>query len=95
MSVPKDARKEGTLTVNVAARAICTHVLHITANQNRFPPDQWHFIQIMRNTAIDIDMKCWKANNIYVGNSMPLYEKRMALEAVAGAQCTAMLACSV
>ncbi len=91
MSVPKDSRVTGELAINVAARLICTHILKITSNQNKFPADQWHYVQLIRDTAIDIDLKCWKANNIYVGENMALYEKRLSLEAEAGDQCTTML----
>lgn len=91
MSVPKDKRSPGELAVNTTARRICTHVLQITANEKNFPPGNEWFLNNLRNTALDINMKCWKANNIYVGGSEELYQKRLALEAEAGDECTQML----
>ena len=90
MSVPKDSRREGELAINVAARSICTHVLSITGNEKNFPKEQEWFCLQLRNTALAIDLKCWKANNIYV-SSEALYTKRLELEAEAGDACTTML----
>ena len=91
MSVPKDKRKEGELAINVEARRICTHVLQITGNEKNFPREQEWFNFRLRLTALSIDINCWKANNILVGNSEKLYEKRLGLEAEAGDACTTML----
>ena len=90
MSVPKDKRTEGQLTINTEARRICTHVLRILGNEKNFPKEQEWFTDKMREVAINIDLKCWKANNIYV-SSDALYSKRLSLEAEAGDACTEML----
>lgn len=90
MSVPKDKRTEGQLTINTEARRICTHVLRILGNEKNFPKEQEWFTDKMREVAIGIDLKCWKANNIYV-SSEALYNKRLSLEAEAGDACTEML----
>ena len=83
MSVPKDKRTEGELTINTEARRICTHVLRITGNEKNFPKEQEWFTNRLREVAISIDLNCWKANNIYV-SSEALYNKRLSLEAEAG-----------
>ena len=90
MSVPKDKRANGELTINTFARRICTHVLQITANEKNFPQGQEWFLNRLRETALGIDLNCWKANNIYV-TSEQLYNKRLELEAEAGDACTDML----
>lgn len=90
MSVPKDKRTEGQLIINTEARRICTHVLRILGNEKNFPKEQEWFTDKMREVAIGIDLKCWKANNIYV-SSEALYNKRLSLEAEAGDACTEML----
>ena len=91
MSVPKDKRTEGDLAINTEARRICTYVLQITGNEKNFPKEQEWFCNLLRTVAINIDLCCWKANNIYVGDSERLYEKRLGLEAEAGDACTTML----
>ena len=90
MSVPKDKRSEGELAINTEARAICTHVLRITGNEKNFPKEQEWFTNQLRDTALNIDLDCWEANNIYV-NSDALYLQRLSLEAKAGNACTRML----
>lgn len=90
MSVPKDKRDTGELAINTEARRICTYVLKITGNEKNFPKEQEWFTNRIRDIALDIDLKCWKANNIYA-SSDALYEKRLALEAEAGDLCTVML----
>lgn len=90
MSVPKDKRTSGELTVNTEARGICTHVLRITGNQKKFPPGQEWFLDRFRETALGIDLDCWKANNIYV-DSKERYQERMALQQRAADSCTDML----
>lgn len=91
MSVPKDKRAEGELTINTMARSVCVYVLKITENEKNFPPEQMWFNNHFREIALYIDICCWKANNIYVNNSEFLYEKRLKLEAEAGDSCTTML----
>ena len=90
MSVPKDKRSAGQLAVNVEARSICAYVLKITENEKYFPKEQSWFTEKLKQTAINIDISCWKANNIYV-SSEALYQKRLALEAEDGDACTVML----
>ena len=91
MSVPKDKREEGELTINSEARGLCKHLLQILGNEKNFPKEQEWFTNRMRETALDIDLKCWKANNIYVDKSEELYAKRLGLESEAGDECTEML----
>lgn len=91
MSVPKDKRTDGELAINREARGICTHLLKILGNEKNFPKDQEWFANRMRGVALDVDLKCWKANNIYVDKSEDLYRKRLGLEAEAGDECTEML----
>lgn len=90
MSVPKDKRSDGELSINTEARSICTHVLRITGNENNFPKDLEWFTDRLRQTALDIDLNCWRANNIFV-SSEAMYQKRLMLEAEAGDACTIML----
>lgn len=90
MSVPKDKRTEGQLSINTAARSICKYVLEITGNEKNFPPGQEWFLNRLRDTALGIDLNCWKANNVYV-NSEASYNKRLSLQAEAGDSCTEML----
>ena len=90
MSVPKDKRTEGELTINTEARRICAHVLRITGNEKNFPKEQEWFTNRLREVAISIDLNCWKANNIYVSSEV-LYKKRLSLEAEAGDACTEIL----
>lgn len=91
MSVPKDRRMEGELTVNTMARSTCAYVIQILGNEKNFPVEQMWFTNQLRNTAVHIDLCCWKANNIYVKQSQFLYEKRMKLEEEAGDACNVML----
>ncbi len=91
MSVQKDKRKTGDLDVNTKARAICVHVLHITKTVKNFPPEQEAFTQRIRDLAIQIDLDCWNANNIKVGDSVELYHDRLKLEEKAARECTDML----
>lgn len=91
MSVPKDKRTEGQLTVNIMARNICIYVLKIVENQKNFPLEQIWFNNHLREMALHIDVCCWKANNIYVGDSQMMFEKRMKFEIEAGDSCTTML----
>ena len=90
MSVPKDKRIKGQLAINTAARQICTHVLTIVGNEKNFPTDQQWFLNRLRETALNIDLKCWRANNIYV-NSEADYHNRSSLQKEAGDDCTDML----
>lgn len=91
MSVPKDKRTEGELAINSEARGICKHLLQILGNEKNFPKEQEWFTNRLRETALDIDLKCWKANNIRVDKSEELYTKRLGLQAEAGDECTEML----
>lgn len=91
MSVPKDKRKIGELAVNTAARSICTHILKITGNDKKFPPDQLEYTNRMRDLALQIDLDCWEANNIRVGNSKEKYDDRLRLQEKAKRECTNML----
>lgn len=91
MSVPKDKRTDGVLAVNVAARSACVYLLKITSNEKHFPMNQQWFCQKLRETALEIDLKCWEANNIYVADSMQRYNARLALQAEAADKCTEML----
>lgn len=90
MSVPKDKRDMGQLAINTTARRICTHVLRITGNDKNFPPDQQWFLNRLRETALNIDLKCWRANNIYVKSESD-YHNRSTLQKEAGDDCTDML----
>ena len=91
MSVPKDKRSEGELVINIMARNACAYVLKIMQNQKNFPLEQIWFNNHLRETALRIDMYCWKANNIYVCESQELFQKRINLEIEAGDSCTTML----
>lgn len=91
MSVPKDRRDEGELAVNTMARNICTYILQIIGNPKNFSPEQMWFNNYLRQTALHIDLCCWRANNIFVGKSQELFEKRMKFEIEAGDSCTIML----
>lgn len=73
MSVPKDKRTEGELAINSEARGLCKHLLQILWNEKNFPKAQEWFTNKLRETALDIDLKCWKANNIRVDKSEELY----------------------
>ena len=91
MSVPKDKRDEGELAVNTVARSICVHILNITGNEKNFPVTQSHYITMMQDLAIQIDLDCWKANNILVGDSERYYRDRLELQDKAAGECTDML----
>lgn len=88
MSQPKPSRNEGQLEVNTMALQLCLHTLKITDNTNVFPPDHHQDIVLkVRRLAVDIDLACWRANNIKVGKSQRLYNDRMETERKAGDMC--------
>lgn len=91
MSVPKDKRKQGELAVNVAARGACNYVLRITENRKKFPEAHQDLVELLRRTAIDIDLKCWRANNTIVGRNEQAYHGRLRLEEEAAKLCMDIL----
>lgn len=65
------------MAINSEARGLCKHLLQILGNEKNFPKEQEWFTNRLRETALDIDLKCWKANNIRVDKSEELYTKWM------------------
>lgn len=92
MSVPGYRRDKGKLDINTKARKLCTYTLQITANDKVFLPSQQYFIQRLNAVALDIQRRCWLANNIYVNGNMERYKTRLEHEAKAIDACTDLLA---
>ena len=91
MSVPLPKRDPGELNVNTLARAMCVYTLRITANPKTFPPDQASYTELLRRTAIQIHVLCWRANNIKV-NDDQRYRDRIEAQARAADLCNDLYA---
>ena len=85
MSVQKDARNEGKLSLEVLARGHAKYVLQITKNEKVFLPEYNHGLtdEIVRE-AIEINRMIWAANNVLVHSAEDLklrrkYQERTAL----------------
>lgn len=91
MSVPKDRRKTGVLSVNIKARELAVYTLKITANPKNFSQDQKPFIDILNKTAIKIHTLCWEANNIRADVKTSL-KRRIKLEGRAADRCNTLCA---
>ena len=87
MSVPVPKRGHGELEVNTKARNLTVYTLHILANEKHFPQEQAAYIDMIRETAINISALCWEANNIKVNNDMNRYMRRLSLQDQAADQC--------
>lgn len=99
MSVVKSHRKEAYLDVIIKAKNLASYTIKITKNQKMFPPEYNNGItNRIIDTATQIYMDCWTANNIYVGkdeNGNPKIEnlqERLWLQERARLKCNELLA---
>lgn len=90
MSVREPDRKPGRLDVNTKAKAFADHTLRITSNRNVFFEGFDDVLEDIRQTAINIHINCWIANNIRVNNNMDRYHRRIELQARAVDLCIKM-----
>lgn len=92
MSVPQSLRSESKLEVIIQARSLAAYTINITKNTKTFPPDYNNGItNNIIETATNIYMNCWTANNIYVKNAEDLQE-RLWLQEKACNDCNNLLA---
>ena len=91
MSVPVPKRGEGELEVNTKARNMTAHTFKNLENEKYFPKGQEVFINRMRECALDIQGKCWIANNIKVDDVKSRYDRRMNLQEEAADKCNEMI----
>lgn len=93
MSVPESKRGEGKFSVLTKTEDLMKYTLHITQNSNRFD-QQYRDVVLDRidGLVIDIFEKCWRANNIKVGDSLKKWEIRRDLEDEALLDCDDLLA---
>ena len=75
------------MEVSTKARDLTVYTLQILSNEKHFPQDQGAYIDMIRNTAIEISALCWEANNIKVGNDRSRYERRLNLQDQAADKC--------
>ncbi|WP_458459327.1 hypothetical protein [Pseudobutyrivibrio sp.] len=92
MSVPVPQRSHGKLEVNTMATELCTYTLNITDNENVFDRKHDTFIHKIQDTAIEIQLLCWEANNIKTGDSQDRYDRRIELQSRAIDQCNRLCA---
>lgn len=92
MSVPASLRSESKLEVIIQARSLASYTINITKNQKTFPPEYNNGItNNIIETATNIYMNCWTANNIYV-NSVEDMQERLWLQEKACNDCNNLLA---
>jgi hypothetical protein len=94
MSVPEGERSHGsTLEVLVKARELASYTLHICTNENTFPPQfQAAITGKIEETAINIFVDCWTANNILIGKDPERWQYRKRLQERAANNCNNLLA---
>ena len=91
MSVPADQRSEGKLLVAERAKGLAAYTLQITKNPKVFLPAQADgFTNEIRKLAIDIYIKIWTANNIYVRTATEA-EERQRIQRSARQDCNRLL----
>ena len=90
MSVPVPKRGEGELEVNTKARNMTAHTFKNLENEKYFPKGQEVFINRMRECALDIQGKCWIANNIKVDDVQSRYGKTTECDAEDLRACSAV-----
>lgn len=92
MSVPESLRTESKLDVIIKARSLTAYTIQITKNQKTFPPEYNNGItNSIIQTATNIYMNCWTANNIYVKTIEDMQE-RLWLQEKACNECNNLLA---
>ena len=92
MSVPASLRSESKLEVIIQARSLASYTINITKNQKTFPPEYNNGItNNIIETATNIYMNCWTANNIYV-DSIEDMQERLWLQEKACNDCNNLLA---
>ena len=93
MSVNAGDRIEGKLEVLVKARKLASYTIHICCNEKWFPQKYKNaIIDKIVNTATDIFIKCWTANNILVNGDKEKAIKRCRLQVEAHDDCNNLLA---
>ena len=92
MSVPKDKRRDGRLTLSVLARNHAKYVIQITKNEKVFDPKYSREVtdDLVRQ-AKDINRFIWAANNIVV-TSKEDYAERRRYQKQAALTCNLLLA---
>lgn len=91
MSVTVDNRGQGELVVNTKARSLTVYTLVILENEKWFPQSQKAFITKLQDCVIEIQAKCWEANNIKVQDNAERYALRMKLQDEAASLCNRMM----
>ena len=93
MSVPESERGHGKFEVLVKANDLAVYTMRITKNPKVFMPEyQTALTNDIINTAKEIFIKCWTANNIKVGDDAENYITRKRLQEEAARECNNLLA---
>ncbi len=92
MSVPESKRSQGKLEVITKTLDLATYTLTITSNKKIFKPEYDHSITDKLNeTATNIFVDCWTANNVRVITPEHL-KVRTELQQRAARNCNVLLA---
>lgn len=97
MSVPESKRAENKLQVLLDAQSLAAYTLRICKNPKVFTPDFQHLLtEKITNTAIDIFVNLWTANNILMKpgteNFTDNRKERKRLQDEAARNCNNLLA---
>ena len=97
MSVPESKRAENKLQVLLDAQSLAAYTLRICKNPKVFTPDFQHLLtEKITNTAIDVFVNLWTANNILMKpgteNFTDNRKERKRLQDEAARNCNNLLA---
>ena len=93
MSVPETQRGTGKFEVLIKANDLAVYTMRITKNPKHFPPEyQTALTNDIINTAKNIYMQCWTANNIRVADDAENWRERKRLQEAATRDCNNLLA---
>ncbi len=90
MSVPVPNRSRGELEVNTKARELTVYTLRVLSNEKWFPQAQSKYADMIRECVLDIQSKCWEANNIKVDGDRTRYQRRINLQDEAADRCNSL-----